>query len=232
MHECQKFREDWTVGLAHDFGDCEECSSFCVEANFILLATDAEAQRVPELSQIYWDRFEDRLHAKLSRENTANRFRFYLKWSVAAATAAAIAIVIWGVAPMSRPAMNEASAAPQIEFVDEHIQGLNPTVVTFLAQSELFLRSFTKIDPSYVEDLNEAQTRAKQSLAEIETQKLRAADFVPVRTALDEYESVLREIKNVDSAEDLADIQSRIRNSGLIASMKAYQPQVVLVSHR
>jgi hypothetical protein len=50
--------------------------------------------------------------------------------------------------------------------------------------------------------------------------------------ALDEYESVLREIKNVDSAEDVSDIQSRIRNSGLISSMKAYQPQVVLVGHK
>jgi hypothetical protein len=36
---------------------------------------------------------------------------------------------------------------PEIEFVEDHITELNPTVVTFLGQSELFLRSFTKIDP-------------------------------------------------------------------------------------
>jgi hypothetical protein len=231
MHECQKFREDWTIGLAEDSGDCEECRSFCEEAQFILAATGAEAQRLPEFSEAYWDRFEDRLHTKLVRVNVSNRFRFYMKWSVAAATAAALVIVLWGGSPIS-PHFNEANAATRIEFVDDHIQGLNPTVVSFLSQSELFLRSFTKIDPSYVEDLSEAQIRAQQSLAEIETQKLRAADFVPVQMVLDEYESVLREIKNVDSAEDVSDIQSRIRKSGLISSMKAYQPQVVLVGHK
>ena len=232
MHECQKFREDWTEGLAQDFGDCEECRSFCEEAQFILYATGAEAQRLPEFSEAFWDRYEDRLHATLVRENNANRFRFYMKWSVAMATAAAIAIVIWGGVPISTPFVQNANAAPQIEFVDDHIQGLNPTVVTYLGQSELFLRSFTKIDPSFNEDLEDAQLRAQESLAEIETQKLRTADFAPVRMALDEYENVLREIKNIDSPEDVIDIQNRIRSSALIANMKAYQPQVVLVGHR
>ena len=35
-----------------------------------------------------------------------------------------------------------------------------------------------------------------------------------------------------DSADDVAEIQAVIRNSGLIASMKAYQPQIMLVSQR
>jgi hypothetical protein len=128
--------------------------------------------------------------------------------------------------------VNTASVAPQVEFVDDHIRGLNPTVVTFLGHSELFLRSFTKIEPSYKQDLQDAQFQAQEDLAEIEKQKLRAADFVPVRIALDEYENVLRDIKNLDSPEDLKEIQSRIRSTGLIANMKAYQPQVVLVGQR
>jgi hypothetical protein len=132
--------------------------------------------------------------------------------------------------------MVQEAPVPEIEFVDDHIQGLTPTVVAFLGQSELFLRNFTKIDPSYKEDLQDAQARARQGLSEIETQKMRAADFAPVRIALDEYEGVLRDIKNLDSdsgsADDVADIQSLIRSSGLIASMKAYQPQVMLVSTR
>jgi len=47
--------------------------------------------------------------------------------------------------------------------------------------------------------------------------------------ALDEYENYLREIKNADSAPDIVEIQTRIRGSGLIANMKAYQPQPILV---
>jgi len=49
---------------------------------------------------------------------------------------------------------------------------------------------------------------------------------------LNEYESILREIKNLDSAEDIADIQMRIRRNGLIANLKAYQPRVILASQR
>jgi hypothetical protein len=117
-----------------------------------------------------------------------------------------------------------------IEFADDHIEGLNASVVKFLDHSELFLRDFTKIEPAYVEDLEEAQERAGRDLAQVERQKARAADFEPVWITLDEYETVLREIRNLESAADLEDLQLRIRRNGLIANMKAYQPQVVLVS--
>jgi len=229
MHDCQRFREDWVAGLAKDFGDCKECLSFCDEAQFILLA--ANAKPIPELSEAFWDRYDDRLRDKL--EDASRSYRFYWKWAATAAAAAVIAVVMtWGGMRNSQPTPEDAKATPRIELVDDHIKGLNPTIVPFLAQSELFLRNFTKIDPSYKEDLQDAQTRAKRGLAEIKTQKLRAADFGPVRIALDEYESVLRDIKNVDSADDVAEIQAVIRNSGLIASMRAYQPQIMLVSRR
>ena len=122
--------------------------------------------------------------------------------------------------------------APQIEVVDDHIQGLDPMVVAFLERSELFLRNFTKIEPSYIEDLDDSRARAKQSLMEIGEKKELAGNFAPVRITLDEYENVLREIKNLDSSEELADLQTRILASGLIANMKAYQPQVMLLSQR
>jgi hypothetical protein len=121
---------------------------------------------------------------------------------------------------------------PQIEYVDDHIKGLNPTVVEFLGQSELFLRNFTHIEPSYEEEIQDAQARAMKGLTEIAQQKARAADFEPVQIALDEYENVLREIKNLNSTEDLEDLQTRIRRDGLIANLKAYQPHVTLVSNR
>jgi len=96
----------------------------------------------------------------------------------------------------------------------------------------LLVRDFTKINPSYKEDVADARERASRSLISLSHQKRAAADFDPVRITLDEYESVLREIKNLDSPDDVADIQMRIRRNGLIANLKAYQPRVVQVSRR
>ena len=230
MHDCQRFREDWIAGLTEDFGDCESCRNFCEDSRLILQSIEGASQPVPELSEIYWDRFDDRLRSGLVMENTTRRHRLYWRWSMATAAAAMALVITWSAMPTSQPVQNTAQAAPHIEFTEDHIKGLNPTVVDFLGQSELFLRTFTKIDPSFEEDLQDAQSRAKDGLAEIGTQKLRAADFVPVRIALDEYERLLREIKNADSPTDIADIQSRIEKSGLIANMKAYQPHSIMVA--
>jgi hypothetical protein len=232
MHDCQRFREDWVAGEAEDFGDCGECRSFCEEAQFILQATDGAARPVPELSEYHWNRFEGRLRENLLHENAAHTVRVYWKWSAAVATAAAlVGVVTWGGIRMAET-IEPAEQSAQIEYVDDHIEGLNPSVVEFLGQSELFLRNFSHIEPSYEEDLQDAQARAKQGLTVIAQQKARTADFEPVLIALDEYENVLREIKNLDSPDELADIQARIRSNGLIAKMGAYQPQVMLVSRR
>jgi len=236
MHDCQRFREDWVAGFAKESVDCEECRSFCEEAQFILQAT--EAKPIPDLSEAYWDRYDDRLRDRL--ESASQTYGLYWKWSAAAAAAAITVVITWGGMRELRPTVDDltaevkadANATPQIELFDDHIKGLNPTVVSFLAQSELYLRNFTKIEPTYKEDLQDAQARAKHVLEEIQTQKLRTADFAPVGIALDEYESVLRDIKNLESPDDVAQIQAVIRNSGLIASMKAYQPQVMLVGRR
>ena len=238
MHDCQRFREDWVAGFAKESVDCEECRIFCEEAQFILQAT--EAKPIPDLSETYWDRYDDRLRDRL--ESASQTYRLYWKWSTAAAAAAITIVITWGGMRELRPTVDDltaeakadASRTPQIELVDDHIKGLNPTVVSFLAQSELYLRDFTKIEPGTedLQDLQEAQARAKHVLADIQTQRLRTADFVPVGIALDEYESVLRDIKNLESPDDVAQIQAVIRNSGLIASMRAYQPQVVLVGRR
>ncbi len=230
MHDCQKYREDWIAGLREDAGECQPCRSFCEDAQILLQAIEGAAQPNPELSKAFWARFDGRLRERLVLENVSRARRFYMKWAAATAAAAIALVMTWGGMRTPQPAGDEARAtAPQVEFVDDHIQGLNPTVVAFLGQSELFLRSFTKIDPSYKEDVQDARDRAREDLAEIERQKLRAADFTPVQMALDEYESFLRDIKNLDSANDIGDIQTRIRRSGLIANMTAYQPRMILV---
>ena len=236
MHDCQRYREDWLTGIEEIPVDCEDCRSFCEDANAILIATVAGAPPLPDLSEEYWSRFDNRLRVSLARENTARSIRAYWKWSAVAAAAAIAAVVTWGTIRAARPVESQFTAqqiaAPQIEIVDDHIQGLDPMVVAYLERSELFLRSYTKIEPSDKEDLNDSRALAKQSLKEIAEQKELAGNFAPVRITLDEYEHVLREIKNSHSSEDLADIQTRVLSRGLIANMKAYQPQFLLVSGR
>lgn len=232
MHDCQRFREDWVDGAVEEASDCEDCRSFCREAAAVLQAAGGAAYPVAALSEDYWDGFEDRLREKLVLENESKTAAVTWKWAGLSAAAAVVAVMTWGGLHVTPPVVDTAKTTPRIEFSDEHIEGLDPMVVAFLGQSELFLRNFTKIEPSYVEDLNDARERAMRDLTGIAQEKELAGDFAPVRITLDEYESVLREIKNLDSFEDLADLQGRIHRNGLIANLKAYQPQVMLVSQR
>jgi len=226
MHDCQRFREDWIDGTAEDPVDCKECRSFCEEADAILKATASAAPPIPEFSEEYWSGLEHRLRKTLIQENALRSSHRYWKWSAVAAAAVVAVVVTWGTIRPAQP------IAPQIKIIDDHIQGLDPMVVAYLERSELFLRNFTKIEPSYVEDVADSRALAKHSLMEIGEQKELAGSFAPVRITLDEYENVLREIKNLDSNEELSDLQTRILASGLIANMKAYQPQVLLLSQR
>ena len=226
MHDCQKFREAWVSGTADGPVDCEECRRFCEEAGAILVAAACATPPIPEFPEEYWNWLDHQLREMLLLENASRSPHAYWKWSAPAAAAAIAVVVAWATIRPAQPIV------PQIKIVEDHIQGLDPMVVAFLERSELFLRNFTKIEPSYMEDLDDSQARAKQSLMEIGENKKLAGNFAPVRITLDEYENVLREIKNLDSTEELTDLQARILASGLIANMKAYQPQVMLVSQR
>jgi hypothetical protein len=226
MHDCQRFREDWVPGTAVGPVDCDECRRFCDEAGPILLAAACATPPIPDFPEEYWNGLDHQLREMLIQENTSRSSHVYWKWSVLAAAAAIAAVVAWGTIRRPQP------IEPQVKIVEDHIQGLDPMVVAFLERSELFLRNFTKIEPSYMEDLDDSRDRAKQSLIEIGEKKKLAGNFAPVRITLDEYENVLREIKNLDSSEELTDLQRRIVASGLIANMKAYQPHVMLLSQR
>src|SRR5678815_3116534 len=93
MHDCQRFREDWIAGVAEDFGTCQDCRSFCDDARLLLQAVDGATPALPDLSETYWDRFDDRLVAGLKRENASRTYRFFWKWGSATAAAAALAAV-------------------------------------------------------------------------------------------------------------------------------------------
>ena len=58
MHDCQKYREAWVVGITEDLGDCRDCRSFCEEA----------AQELDALSRPA----EPFLHAALAESRSAS----------------------------------------------------------------------------------------------------------------------------------------------------------------
>jgi len=232
MHDCQKFREDWASdGSMSSRSGCEGCDRFCEEAIAALQClrmTDVPFDESPE----YWERFDNQLRTRLTDIGSTPSRSLRWTWPLTAA-AALILIGVWiGLRDSGPEVVTPKQPEGRIQFVDDHIRGLDPVVVNFLGQSELFLRSFTKIGPSDRDDIEDARTHARQDLEEIAEQKVAAGDFSPVRIALEDYEGVLREIKNFDSTSDLIDIQNRIQRNGLIASMKAYQPRAVLVSQR
>ena len=233
MHDCQKFREEWIAG-AVEGTSCESCRRFCEEAEFVLTTLSASSGPVPDASDLYWTGMENRLRARIIEANgVAERRASRYRWMTAVAAAASLALVLtWGTLQLPGPSSEQAMIPMRIEFDSNHIADLDPGVVKFLGQSELFVRSFSKIDPAYEPDVEDARERASRNLAGIAAQKKAAADFDPVRITLDEYESILREIKNLDSPQDITDIQMRIRRNGLVANLKAYQPRVIHVSHR
>jgi len=233
MHDCHKFREEWIAGCeAGDDSGCDECRLFCEDASAILMALRSPSNPVPDASSAYWTWSGMRLRARLVEESSASARRAArYRWIATYAAAASVAVVLTlGTLRIPHPADQTDAAGVVLET--DHIAGLDRGVVDFLGQSELLVRDFTKIDPSYKEDIADARDRASRSLALLPQQKRAAADFVPVRITLDQYENVLREIKNMNSPADIADIQMHIRRNGLIANLKAYQPRVVPVSQR
>jgi hypothetical protein len=148
---------------------------------------------------------------------------------------AAMLLVTIGLYRLSAPLVNlERSATPATPavYVDPSVS-LDPVTVDFLEESELLLRNVMKITPNDMDDFADAQKVANGQLADIEQRKEAAADVPPVVDVMDTYETILRDIRNVDArsaTEDIADIQSRIQRNGLIANIKAFQPGISPVS--
>ena len=232
MHDCQKYLEEWLDTDVEETTDCERCRQFCKEIAALFQLMDSATRPTPELSAGHLSGFENRLRRNLAHASGTGTSRVFrrLRMVLAAGAAAAAVAVVW-IGFRASPTQ-DAKVEGRIEFVDTHIEGLDLAVVDFLRQSELDLRTFTKIKPSYTEDIEDARRRASRALEGIAGKKKAAGDFAPVRIALDEYESVLREIKNLDSSRDISDIQMRIHRSGLVASLNAYQPRVLLVSQQ
>jgi hypothetical protein len=155
---------------------------------------------------------------------------FALPWVTAAA--AALLLITVGLTRLPQPVPVAVSPAPGT--LVETPLSLDPVTVDFLQQSELLLRNVVKMQPSDTENLADVKRMASEQLLAIDQRKDAAAQLPPVLNVMDTYETVLRDIRNVDekrAVDDVPDIQSRIERNGLFAIIKSFQPRVTTVSY-
>src|SRR5581483_6414646 len=96
--------------------------------------------------------------------------------------------------------------------------------------SELLLRSVMKLKPNSLEDLEDARRIALHQLVALDQRKDAIAEVKPLLTVMNKYETVLRDIRNLDTrphADDIADIKNRIEKNELISNLTAFQPKPV-----
>jgi hypothetical protein len=254
MHNCEEFRERITeliidredVAARAEFQSellmCSSCSEFYVQSQEMIEALDGIDLTI---SESQWSGIESRMCERIRAETpvaavyTSGRAlarslnnRAPLQWGRLVAVAALLLITI-GLArfsvPMTEPRKEDG---PQAIYV-EHTVPLDPVTVDFLEESELLLRNVMKMTPDNADDLADAKKVASEQLAEIDQRKEASADVPPVVGVIDTYETILRDLRNVDARsadEDIGDIRKRIQQNGLIANMKAFQPRVSEVS--
>jgi hypothetical protein len=250
MHDCRKFREEWTdrvIGpwrierspaFRAEIESCSECEHFFEDVTAIDQALDNPGGATFQAAPDYWEQCEQQLRAVLSREPapartdsaSARAWRPLVRW---AAIAAAVVLAV-GISNYFEGHKPQPDPAPALENVENASLDLDPATVAFLGQSEMYLRAFTKIEPPDRTELDDARARARTQLAGMNERKEAADMTPPLRAVLDEYESVLRDIKNLDddADEDVLDIQQRIARRGLILDLKTFQPRVTLATNR
>jgi len=239
---------------------CSSCSEFYVQSRELIEALDGIDLT---MSDKQWNGIEQRLHARIlnvganldanvdagfSRSRAARAAFWPLRRLNPAATAtsmmqsivpllatAALLLITIGLGRLPSPIVGlQQTAAPpaQAVYVEQSVP-LDPVTVGFLEESELLLRNVMKMAPSDVEDLADAKKAASEQLAGLDQRKEAAAEVPPVVGMMETYETILRDLRNVDirsADEDIGDIQKRIQQNGLIANMKAFQPRISEVS--
>src|SRR5262245_28193829 len=261
MHNCEEFRERITeliidrqdVAKKAEFQSellvCSSCSEFYVQSREFIEALDGIDL---SMSDRQWNAIEQRLHAQIlnvaesvvvagfSQPRAAHaafrpprRLKPTPTMSFVFAAAVLLLITI-GLGRLPSPSVDvQQTVAPptQAVYVEPSVP-LDPVTVDFLEESELLLRNVMKMAPSDVEDIADAKKAASEQLAELDQRKEAAAEVPPVVGVMETYETILRDLRNVDirsADEDIGDIQKRIQRNGLIANMKAFQPRVTEV---
>jgi hypothetical protein len=249
MNYCEEFRERITehiidrkdVSAVPEFQRhllvCSSCSDFYLESREMIETISSVDL---EVSEAHWDAMTDRLQDRIraeqavaavyDRRKTGAR-RAPLQWASLAAVAALLLVTI-GLARITVPQQPTLQAADEYIYLD-HSLPLDPVTVDFLEESELLLRNVMKIEASDVEDLADAKKVASAQLMAIDQRKEAASVVPPVLNVMETYETVLRDIRNLDDespADDINDIQNRIQSNALIANMKAFQPTISMVN--
>lgn len=242
MHNCEEFRERITEHIIdredvtadprfeHELLVCSSCCEFYVNSCDMMNALASVDAHVDT-------NFGDR-HRILELRNSVSvpeiRWRrshvYGHAWQWAAA-AAALLLITAGLVRF--PAPQKPLPVLQPASVAEQPLPLDPVTVDFLQQSELLLRNVVKMAPNDTKDLENLQRLANEQLLSIDQRKDAAAQLPTVLNVMDTYETVLRDIRNVNVAQatdDVPDIQNRIQRDGLIANIRAFQPRATTVS--
>jgi len=256
MHNCEEFRERITEHIIdrenvaamaefhRELSTCPSCAEFCAESQELM---EALSEIDLSISESQWNGIQQRLNARILASDAAAgvpitatvaapraKARDYIFSTPFFAAAAALLLITIGLGRIAIPpvAQTPAESPAQTVYV-EHEVPLDPVTVDFLEQSELLLRNVMKIEPADKEDIEDAKQVASEHLAELPQRREAAAEVPPVVDVMQTYETVLRDIRNVDERspkEDIGDIQRRIRSNGLIATMKTFQPRVTEIS--
>lgn len=248
MHQCEEFRERITghiidrddLTLRSDFqGElltCQSCSDFYAESREMI---DAFSSVDFEISEDHWTAMNHRLRMRIVNDRVNQTAPQRPAWNLrtilpALAGAAALLLFTLEINSFVTPLIEDSERSSTISkyvYVDRNL-ALDPVTVDFLEQSELLLRNVMKLAPNDLEDLADAKKIASEQLSDLNQRKEAAASVPPVLSVMDTYESILRDIKNLDgatAAEDISDIRGRIERNGLIANMKAFQPNLNVV---
>src|SRR5207244_7756296 len=214
MHQCEEFRERITEHIIdredlavnaefhHELLFCSACSEFYAESREMIEALSAVDLSI---SDRQWDGIEHRLRMRIVKAQTVaavydrrqtGAHRAPLQFVF---VAAAMLLLTIGLYRLATPLLNTqrvAAPAPQTLYIDH--SALDPVTVDFLEESELLLRNVMKITPTDVDDLADAKQVADGQLADIAQRKEAAADVPPVVDVMDTYETILRDLRNLE----------------------------------
>ena len=245
MHVCDEFRERITerimdgVDLTNDpecQGEllvCNDCSDFYTESREMLDAIAAVEFEIPETQ---WDAMADRMRSRIYEEHSHRPRLNWYRWFYVPAFAAAAALLLVTVTlwrrphPTPGPAPTTAGVVVPVNSQVAEDPSIDPVTVEYLQQSELLLRTVMKLKPTSVEDLQDARTIALHQLVALDQRKQAVAEVKPLVTVMSKYETVLRDIRNLDArphADDITDIKNRIEKNELISNLSAFQPKPV-----
>ena len=253
MHGCESFRTSVVEPLIDggqlddaaraELESCPRCLAFYAEAELTLgrLSTAFEdLERFETSEDEFMVGFNDRLRRRVINDrvsgDTAETSRpagagGWLWRPLVPAVGLMMAAVFMFVSVQPVDVVLPDLAGRQL--ITDYVLELDPLTLDFLEQSELFMRMFVKLGPADSEDLAESMQVSVKQLPQLEQRREALMEFPPVLMVLDDYEEILRDIRNLPedvAEEDISDIQMRIHNDGLVARMRAYQPRTSLVA--